>query len=372
MTTRRVCLISLGAYPLLAESDHLTQGGAEIQFVLLGKNLRARGFDVHFIVKDTNHNQCEMLGNISIHKLSFNYMNGKKFFLLNDWMDFFICLFAIDADYYFIKTPRHLLFPLAIFTQFSKKKVIFVGQIDEDVLSDNVKKKDGLIGYLFYRIGIRQAFFTVSQNIKQMKGFIFNFKKRSVLIKNYLSLNTEFSSTPKNYILWVGNNHSKKHPEIFLRLVKDFPEFKFVMIMSTTAQNPTDRTIKQIADKLPNLDYKGFIPFSSIAKYFEEAVLFIGTSDMEGFPNTYIQAWQTKTPVISLHIDPDFVIQRFMLGRLSGSYEKLCHDLQMLMNDAQLRFAIGENCKRYVDNHHHELKVTERFLDFIEYSERFI
>jgi hypothetical protein len=42
------------------------------------------------------------------------------------------------------------------------------------------------------------------------------------------------------------------------------------------------------------------------------------------------------------------------------------------MNDAQLRFAIGENCKRYVDNHHHELKVTERFLDFIEYSERFI
>jgi len=372
MTKRRVCLISLGAYPLLAESDQLTQGGAEIQFVLLGKNLRARGFDVHFIVKDTKQKQCETIGNICIHKLPFNYMNGKKCFLLSDWMKFFFCLLSIDADHYFIKTPRHLLFPLAIFTRVSKKKIIFVGQIDEDVLSDKVRKKDGLVGYFFYRIGIWQTFFTISQNIKQMKGFICKFKKRNVLIKNYLSLKIESSTIIKKYILWVGNNHFKKHPEIFLRLVNDFPEFNFLMIMSTTAQNPTDHAIKKITEKLPNLDYKGFVPFSSIAKYFAEAALFIGTSDMEGFPNTYIQAWQTKTPVISLHIDPDAVIQKFKLGRLSGSYDQLCHDLQVLMKDAQLRFDLGENCKKYVDAHHHELKVTQRFVDFIEYSERFI
>jgi glycosyltransferase involved in cell wall biosynthesis len=372
MTTRRVCLISLGAYPLLAESDHLTQGGAEIQFVLLGKNLCARGFDVHFVVKDTNQNRCETIDNISIHKLSFRYMNGKKYFLLNDWIKFCFCLFSIDADYYFIKTPRHLLFPLAIYNIFFKKKIIFVGQIDEDVLRDKVMAKDGLIGYIFYRVGIWQTFFTISQNLKQMKGFICRFKKRNVLIKNYLSLKIESSTKIKKYILWVGNNHLKKHPEIFLRLVNHFPEFNFLMIMSTTAQNPTDRAIKNIAKNLPNLDYKGFVPFSEIAKYFSEAALFIGTSDMEGFPNTYIQAWQTKTPVISLHVDPDSVIQRFKLGRLSGSYDQLCHDLEMVMNDAQLRFDLGENCKKYVDTHHHELKVTERYVDFIEYSERFI
>jgi glycosyltransferase involved in cell wall biosynthesis len=372
MAKRRVCLISLGAYPLLAESDQLTQGGAEIQFVLLGKNLRARGFDVHFIVKGSSKDFCETIGSISIHKLSFNYMNGRKFSLLDDWMQLFFCLFSIDADYYFIKTPRHLLFPLAIFTRVSKKKIIFVGQIDEDVLCDKVKKKDGLIGYYFYRVGIWQTFFTISQNIKQMKGFICKFKKRNVLIKNYLSLKIESPAIIKKYILWVGNNHLKKHPEIFLRLVNEFPAFNFLMIMSTTAQNPNDDAIKKIAKKLPNLDYKGFVPFSSIGKYFAEASVFIGTSDMEGFPNTYIQAWQTKTPVISLHVDPDSVIQRFKLGRLSGSYEQLCHDLQMLMKDAQLRFDLGENCKKYVDDHHHELKVTERYVDFIEYSERFI
>jgi glycosyltransferase involved in cell wall biosynthesis len=369
---RRVCLISLGAYPLLAESDHLTQGGAEIQFVLLGKNLRARGFDVHFIVKDTNQNQRETIDGISIHKLSFRYMNGKKYFLLKDWIEFFGCLFSIDADYYFIKTPRHLLFPLAIFNIVLKKKIIFVGQIDEDVLCDKVRKKDGLVGYFFYRVGIWQTFFTISQNVNQMKGFIYKFKKRNVLIKNYLSLKIESSNSIKRYILWVGNNHLKKHPEIFLCLAERFQEFNFIMIMSTTPQNPTDHAIKKCAEKLPNLEYKGFVPFSSIAKYFAEAALFIGTSDMEGFPNTYIQAWQTKTPVISLHVDPDSVIQKFKLGRLSGSYEQLCHDLQVLMNDAQLRFALGENCKKYVDAYHHELKVTERYVDFIEYSERFI
>ena len=42
----RLCVVSLGAYPLLARQNIEIVGGAELQSVLLAKKLAQRGFDI--------------------------------------------------------------------------------------------------------------------------------------------------------------------------------------------------------------------------------------------------------------------------------------------------------------------------------------
>ncbi|WP_462323592.1 glycosyltransferase family 4 protein [Desulfoplanes sp.] len=370
--TKRICLIALGAYPILAKHELSTQGGAEVQFAILGKKMSRCGYDVHFVVSDFGQHAFEKIDDLKIHKYSSRYTKGKMLCILSDWINLLKILYRINASYYLIKTPRHLLFPLIFIEFFLKKHVIFVGQIDEDVLKNKLKKKEGYIAYLMYRIGLKATYFTVSQNFFQMKGFLCCFKKRNFLIKNFLSLNIKENNIKEKYILWVGNNHEKKHPEIFIRLAECMPEFQFVMIMSKTAQKPSDDDVVEAVAKINNLDYKGFIPFSSISRYYEEASLFIGTSDMEGFPNTYLQSWQAKTPVVSLFVDPDSVIERFRLGRLSGNFKKLCHDVRSLMEDPQERLTIGDNCKVYIENNHDSIRLTKRYIKFFEYADKYI
>lgn len=369
---KRICLISLGAYPILANHELSTQGGAEVQFAILGKKLSKYGYDVHFVVSDFGQNAFEKIDHLKIHKYTIRYTKGRRLCVLSDWINLLKILYRINASYYLIKTPRHLLFPMIFIELFLKKHVIFVGQIDEDVIKNKLKKKEGYIAYIMYCVGLKKTCFTVSQNLFQMKGFLCCFKKRNFLIKNFLSLNIKQNKIKKKYVLWVGNNHEKKHPEIFIRLAECMPDFHFVMIMSKTAQKPTDNDVVDKVVKIKNLDYKGFVPFSSIAKYFEEASIFIGTSDMEGFPNTYLQAWQARTPVVSLFVDPDSVIERYKLGRVSGNFKNLCHDVRCLMKDPQERSKIGHNCKVYVENNHDSVQLTKRYVDFFDYADKYI
>lgn len=342
-------------------------GGAELQFVLLANQLVDNSFSVDFIVNGEEEETSFVKNKITIHKLYLKYLKGSKKTILCDWIKLFFCLREIDADIYMIKTPRHLLFLLAVFRFFYHKKIVFVGQIDEDVIPGKVLAKDGIIGLLLYRMGLTNISFTIAQNVFQLKGFISSLNQKSALVRNYTSLHSPCFLEKKNYVLWVGNNHPKKHPELFLSLARQLPDLEFVMIMSTTPQNPHDDDITAVASTLDNLTYVGYVPFFMIGKYFGEAALFVGTSDMEGFPNTYIQAWQTKTPVVSLYVDPDDVITRYNLGKVSKTFEQLCLDVEQLMTNDSERLVLGDTCREYVRRFHSPQIVTQKYISFFNY-----
>lgn len=55
----KVCFISLNAYVLLTQKNLGFTGGAELQQVLLAKELSKRGFDVSFVTFDFCQNEIE-------------------------------------------------------------------------------------------------------------------------------------------------------------------------------------------------------------------------------------------------------------------------------------------------------------------------
>ena len=68
----KICFFSLAAYSYLAQKDTGTAGGAELQQVLLARELIKKGFDISFIVDDYGQQSVENVDGIKIFKFPNN------------------------------------------------------------------------------------------------------------------------------------------------------------------------------------------------------------------------------------------------------------------------------------------------------------
>lgn len=350
---KKICFISPASYPLLAKrKDIHSAGGAEAQLKTLGLAFAKDGYEVHFIVDDFGQKSIVSVDGVTIHKVPLRYLGGSNCYLMWDWVRFWRVLKNITADIHMIKVPRSLLLPLGVFRKIFNSKLIFIGQSDSDVNPDFLKKQGNYFSYLFYRIGLFATDCVIAQNRVQKDGFLLKYKKASKIIKSVITLDGRSTVPKKDHILWVGSNAPEKHPEKLLKLAQELQKFNFKMIMATILQGKGDKFVKDKLSGLPNLEYLGFVPFGKIKKYYQEASLLVSTSSREGFSNTFLQAWQFGTPVITLKVDPDNLIIKKELGRVSENFDRMRQDIEEVMINRDLRNKYGENAMKYVWQNH--------------------
>lgn len=357
-----VCFVSPNIYPLL-KGDETTKiaGGAEAQLRMIGLTLaESSAYAISYIVSDFGQSNYERIGAVSVHKAPIRYMGGPSYHLFFDWLNFFKVLRKVDADIYVIKLPRNLLLPLGVFCRFWRKKLVMIGQIDADVDLGALRKAENSFSYWCYRIGMRWVNFVVSQNDVQLKGFREVFGKKSAVIKNIQTVMGQVLTRKDGYILWVGRNLAKKRPELFVKLAEMLPEYRFKMIMAPSRVRD-EAFITDLVANTPNLEYLGFVPFVQIAEHFQRASLFVSTSELEGFPNTFLHAWQFGTPVASLQLDPDGVIERYQLGCCAANIQDLAVQVRELMEYDEARKEAGARAIRYVDEHHSKAAVVKQY-----------
>ena len=361
---KRICIISPAAYPLIiGSSEDGLAGGAEIQLKTLGFALSRRGYSVSFVVKDYGQPDYQELGGVGVYKVPLNHMGGSNLHLVPDMLRFVRTLSRIDADIYLIKLPRHMLLSLSLFARVAGKRVVFIGQVDADANSSKLKPTDRWAATWMYRMGLRLTSAVVAQTEMQKWGFERAFRREVRVIRNILTMEQDQPDEKENYILWVGNSGRHKQPELFLDLARALPDLRFRMIMSLSRQRPSDDFIRVQLGDLPNVEYLGFVPFAEMAGHYKRAALLVSTSNSEGFPNVFLQSWQFATPTVSLNIDPDGVIERHNLGRLSGNFERLVKDVKSLMQDTGFRERMGANAREYTISNHSEDVVISQYID---------
>jgi glycosyltransferase involved in cell wall biosynthesis len=111
----------------------------------------------------------------------------------------------------------------------------------------------------------------------------------------------------------------------------------------------------------PNIEFLGKVAPQKAQQIIADAAMLLSTSDAEGFPNTFLEAWSSGTPVISLKIDPNRIIERQELGTIPGNVKRATADIMALMNSPQRRDEMAVRARRYVAEAHSEAAVATVF-----------
>lgn len=299
-------------YPLLnqnSKTDFI--GGAELQQALIGEGLAKRGHQVSFITMNHGQSEIENLNGFSVISTfkPDEGISGLRFFyprLYKIWK----ALRKSDADIYYVRCAGFILAPVVLYAHLKRKKVVYCGAYDTDFDPEKIDlpySRDKMM----YFWALKRCNAVIVQNVLQQKTLQNNFHLEGRVVHNGLS-ELQNDRLTGEHILWVANFLPRKNPHLFIELAKRFPQEKFVMIGGEVDQKFKRDFTKQ-AEKVSNLEIKGYLPFKEANKEFGKAKLFVNTSDYEGFPNTFLQAWSHGVPVISF-VDPDDLITENRLG----------------------------------------------------------
>jgi glycosyltransferase involved in cell wall biosynthesis len=116
---------------------------------------------------------------------------------------------------------------------------------------------------------------------------------------------------------------------------------------------------------IPNLEYIGPQSQTQVNQWLARSHLLVSTSLQEGFPNTFIQAWMRQVPVVSLHVNPDNVLEREAIGLCVKSEDQLVDAVRALLLDPRRREQYGHSARRYALEHH-SLRNTQRVTELID------
>lgn len=355
----------MAAYSYLAQKDTGTAGGAELQQVLLARELFKKGFDISFIVDDYGQQSVENVDGIKIFKFPNNHFTNVRKYPLRLYQ-LWKALKKVNADVYYQRAATAETGIIALFCVLNKKKFVY-GMASDIEVNGTYKKTAKFYERFLYSFGLRNAECIIVQSQYQQSLLKKNLDLDSILIKNPFPLDDGIKKAKCSppVVLWVGTIKPEwKQPGLFLDLARSIPEARFQMV-GGSGNKQFYEMIKEKVKNIPNLEFVGFVPYPDINRYFNDASILVNTSTVEGFSNTFLQAWAGNTPVVSLNADPDEIICKHKLGFHSRRFEQMVEDVKILLGDYKLREEMGINGRRYVEREHDLKTIVGEYVGVI-------
>lgn len=363
-----VCFVGLANLPLLApEYGGLHAGGAELQQTLLAKALARRGFRVSMVVADLGQSDGASWHGVKTYK-AYRPQAGAPLlrFAHPRWTGVWAALRRADADVYYTSCAGMLVGEAAMFTTRRARKLVFRVASNSDCDPNELLVRYRRDKWL-YRYGLRRADLVLAQTALQEQALLLNYGRPSRVVAPLVDLAAHRRGWCDRDIdvLWVGNLRRLKRPELVLEAARRLPQLRFHMIGgSMPGATQYFETVRLAASRLPNVTFHGLVPNHEVKGFYERARVLAGTSEVEGFPNTYLQAWAHGVPVVAL-LDPDALIDRHGLGRTVDGAEALTAALAHLARDANAWAAASGRCARFVDQRFDEDRMVAPYVEAI-------
>jgi len=354
----RVCFIAPKAYPIFSPVVEKVFGGAEVDLYLLATELaKDERYEVSFVVGDYGQKDGEVREGVRLYKS----VKTDRFMLL-EGAKVWRALRRADADIYMHEACSLGTTLAAIFCRRFGREVVYRTASSREVDGGYFRHKP--FRGMFVKWAFGAANVMIVQNDQDAENAMRTIGREVSVIRNICRVSSE-GLGKKEGILWAGRSLRVKRPDLFLELARAFPDRRFVMICQQGSGDASYEQLVKEAGRIGNLTFIRRVPYQEIDRYFERAAVFVNTSDSEGFPNTFVQAAKSGTPILSLRVNPDGFLDAQHCGRCAdGDWERFC-DLLRELADTPLGAELGRNGQDYI-RYYHDIETIIR-----QYKEMF-
>jgi glycosyltransferase involved in cell wall biosynthesis len=359
-----VCFVSPKIHNFLATGEPSGAGGAERQQYLLGTELIARGHQVSLVTRNFDGGEShERIEDFDVWK-TIPDVRGvgnapvKALRVLRT-------LRRVGADVYYVRGNDFLCMVTSAYCRLSSSRFVYAVSSDADIEPEHLSKYHPFRRRAFLA-AVRNADRVVAQTDHQWEVLRVEHGVSAAIIGNGYDIpdaDELLSPDDREFVLWVGRMDSEqKKPERFFRLARALPDHQFVMVGPPNDDEPAYfERLETEAHDIPNLRFEGLVEPDEIDEYFRHASILVNTSEYEGLPNVFLEAWRYATPVVSLHYTFDGKFDGSDIGVHSGSMDSLVADVERLLRDGEERRRIGSAGRTHLQDNHSMKAIADEY-----------
>lgn len=366
----KICFVGLDNLPVLApEYRQDTLGGESVQQTLLAHAMARQGHEVSMVVADHGQDDGVYWGPIRTYK-AYRPDAGLPVlrFIHPRWTGLWSALARADADLYYTSCAGMHVGLLALFCQQAHKRFVFRCASDSDCDGSQLLVRFARDRWL-YALGLRRAHAILAQSARQVRLLARNYglpaRAAAMLVEE-----PEPTSARDIDVLWVANIRQVKRPDRILGIADHLPQYRFHLVGGALpGEESLFRAVRAAAATRPNVVFHGRLPYRDANGLYRRARLLLNTSDIEGFPNVYLQAWAHGVPVVTM-FDPDHVIQREGLGVVVTDPAAFATVVRRALGSEEARCATGRRCREFMRREYAEEKVLRVYCETFEEVQR--
>lgn len=361
-TKPSICIVSHNSYGAISgQAGHI--GGVEWQTTSMARWLAGRGYPVSLLTWDEGRPPEEVLHGVRVLKVCRKDAGipGVRFFHPK-WTGLNRALRTADADVCYHNCGECVTGQVALWCQRNARGFVFSAASDADC-QPRLPELRSLRERWLYRHGLRRAHRVVVQTLRQQQGLRKYFAVGSLVIPmpcsgpGHADLRAPDPSLAR--VLWVGRVARVKRPDRLLDLAEACPDISFDLV-GPLPPGGLAEVVGTRATQPPNLTVHGAVPREGMERFYRGATILCCTSDYEGFPNTFLEAWSHGVPVVST-VDPDDLITKRRLGAVARDVAGMKQAIESLLTTPGRFTEMSGNARRYYLENHTVEAVLPRF-----------
>ena len=333
----RICIVSHLAYGAMSGGRAGHAGGVEHQTAMTARWLASRGHRVSLVVWDEGQPQDAVIDGVRVIKVCRRSAGVPVVrFLHPRWTSLVRALAAADADLYYHNCAEYVTGQVALWCRLHGRR--FVYSVASDPECDpalpslrHVRER------VLFRYGLRRADRIIVQTEGQRRMLERGFGLPSVVLPmpcdgpDAATYTEPQPASGRPRVIWVGRISREKQPDWLADIASARPGVDFDV--AGTDDPSMAATVARLRG-LPNVTLRGRVPREGMPAVYRGAAALLCTSEFEGFPNTFLEAWSHGVPVVST-VDPDGLIAGRRLGAVASTRESLAAALDVLLSSPE-------------------------------------